>query len=89
MGQTGKTPVVRACLTFYKKRGRSERMCTKCGVVEDVEHILIKCSLWGRERQINLGTNPVLGSLNKEPVMLLDFMRAIGRTAAYQSRVNS
>ena len=28
------------------------------------------------------GGNPGLGILNKEPVMVLDFMRAIGRTAA-------
>ena len=80
--KTGKTPVVRACLAFYKKQGRSERMCPECGVVEDVEHLLIKCRLWGRERQIHLGGNPGLGILNKEPVMVLDFMRAIGRTAA-------
>lgn len=52
--KTGKTPVVRACLAFYKKKGRSERMCTECGVVKDV-HLLIKCSLWGRERQIHPG----------------------------------
>ena len=62
--------------------GRSEGMCPECGVVEDVEHLLIKCRLWGRERQIHLGGNPGLGILNKEPVMVLDFMRAIGRTAA-------
>ena len=80
--KTGKTPVVRACLAFYKKKGRSERMCPECGVVEDVEHLLIKCRLWGRERQIHLGGNPGLRILNKEPVMVLDFMRAIGRTAA-------
>ena len=30
-------------------------MCPECGVVEDVEHLLIKCRLWGRERQIHLG----------------------------------
>ena len=36
----------------------------------------------GRERQIHLGGNPGLGILNKEPVMVLDFVRAIGRTAA-------
>ena len=40
--KTGKTPVVCACLAFYKKKGRSERMCPECGVVDDVEHLLIK-----------------------------------------------
>ena len=36
----------------------------------------------GRERQPHLGTNPGLKILNNEPVMVFDFMRAIGRTAA-------
>ena len=30
--KTGKTPVVRACLAFNKKKGSSERMCPECGV---------------------------------------------------------
>jgi len=80
--KTGKTPVVRACLAFYKKKDRNERMCTECGVVEDVEHLLLTCRQWGRERQIHLGTNPTLKILNDDPVMVLEYMRAIGRTAA-------
>ena len=31
--RTGKPPVVRARLAFYKKRDRSMMMCTECGVV--------------------------------------------------------
>ena len=73
--KTGKTPVVHACLAINKKNNRSVRKCTECRVVEDVEHLLLKCSLRGRERQIHLKTNQrlkmlILSVLSKKAIAI-------------------
>ena len=80
----GKSPIVRSCLATYDNQRGDKQFCKNEGCVnvkENVEHLLIKCPTYSKERCICFedGFNVTLNVLDKDPEAVIRYMKMIGR----------
>ena len=74
--RTGHTPI---CRSYLHRIGKAPSpMCGRCNVEEDVEHTLIDCPRWRRQRYKHLGPAPTLEVLHTRVKQVADYLRELG-----------
>lgn len=80
--RAGRSPLVASDLARYKKLPEEKRLCINgCSKKGDIDHLLLECPLYSRQRTIWLGTDPDVKTLNDEPIKILKFLKSVGRLA--------